>query len=385
MNDKSNHIINPFYTSLKEEISVPTNKIFSKFKRVLLLCNKNGNLFLNNEITQKLINKSTLETMKENFKLQVGSLSLMNNAIHRDRAKIIEKSILEYLNTEKILLENEEIVIPFFDIDGRKLNLYNQLYEANEHFEDITDLMMLYQYFNCKQATLCKKRLSNIINSIHDSDYWAIPNNCKINMTEAFKERTFNFKEPMRSSIKTIIAGKNLQVKDNEIIKIIENFTKYSKNTHYFQNNKNVYRKDAYVDASNAIKSKKQKYYKIDETTLLTKEHVNKIFDLIDEPKVLYDICNAFLLSKQNCHLVLNNENILDKMKDLIRKYLPLYSYIFKYPWLCMVIEEGITKTKTNKDNRYVFTINTANKLPFFPYTYQNITKNPYCTVGRAS
>src|SRR5439155_16062322 len=32
-------------------------------------------------------------------------------------------------------------------------------------------------------------------------------------------------------------------------------------------------------------------------------------------------------------------------------------------------------------DNRYVFDINTANKLPFFPYCSENIHTNPYCVV----
>jgi hypothetical protein len=57
---------------------------------------------------------------------------------------------------------------------------------------------------------------------------------------------------------------------------------------------------------------------------------------------------------------------------------MPLYRYLFGYAWLTFVIEENINRTNTNKNSRYIFDINTANKLPVFPYTVENFKWNPY-------
>lgn len=64
----------------------------------------------------------------------------------------------------------------------------------------------------------------------------------------------------------------------------------------------------------------------------------------------------------------MNNKEILTKVKPLFDKYMPLYKYLIGYAWLSFVIEENINRTNTNKNKRFIFDIETASKLPVFPF-----------------
>jgi hypothetical protein len=170
-------------------------------------------------------------------------------------------------------------------------------------------------------------------------------------------------------------------VADKDIQTVFDKIGNAPKITYDLQN---IYRKPDFTDASTAVKNKKYTLYKIDHFPLnITKNQVNELFETINDEKLLFHTFNAFLLSKTHCHLALNNRTVLDKMQKLFTsKFMAIYNYIFAYAWSCMYMEECIVKTRSLKTNRYVFDIDTANKLPFFPYCPENIHMNSYCSLA---
>ena len=56
------------------------------------------------------------------------------------------------------------------------------------------------------------------------------------------------------------------------------------------------------------------------------------------------------------------------------------FQYVIGYAWLTLYSEECIKKSFITEDDRFVFTINQANKLPYFPILPENnyFRYNPY-------
>jgi hypothetical protein len=77
----------------------------------------------------------------------------------------------------------------------------------------------------------------------------------------------------------------------------------------------------------------------------------------------------------------MNNKQILEQITPLIEKYKHVFKYTIGYTWLNFYLEECLARTKSNKKSRFVFDINTANKLPVFPYIYADLKQNPYITI----
>lgn len=377
-------ILNPFYVSSKNNTTnqISDFDIFTKFKRALVICQKSGcetaitNLSV---IYQKIIKNSDLEELSKYYTLVNVSVKLLKNKFHRTTALIIERPILTIFNNANISLENQEIVIPCLDLKEENIIILNHLSESPNNFNDLITLNVLLKYYNYNSYVNIE-RLSKFCDSVRESDYWINIYHCNINLTNAFQNRTFKYKEQISGEIKAAITGRLSKIQDKDTKNIIEKLT--SKKTDY--NLSNIYRKPIFTDASTALKEKKYKLYKIDNNALnLTKEQVNEIFKSTNDHKLLFHMFNSFLISKTHCHLVLNNKFILDKMQPFFKgKFLAFYQYLFGYPWTCMYFEECIIKTRTTINNRFVFDINTASKLPFFPYCHENIHYNPYCVLN---
>ena len=68
-------------------------------------------------------------------------------------------------------------------------------------------------------------------------------------------------------------------------------------------------------------------------------------------------------------------------MKPLFEKYLPFYRVIMGIAWITLYTEECLIKTKSTIDNRFVFEINNASKLPIFPMCSEDLHLNPYISM----
>jgi hypothetical protein len=105
------------------------------------------------------------------------------------------------------------------------------------------------------------------------------------------------------------------------------------------------------------------------------------MFESTKDERELFNLFNTFVTSKDLCHYALNNSVVLTKMKPLFDKYLPFYRYALGTAWVTLYSEECIFKTKSTVTHRYVFKIDTANKLPYFPMCPEDLHLNPYIAL----
>jgi len=61
-----------------------------------------------------------------------------------------------------------------------------------------------------------------------------------------------------------------------------------------------------------------------------------------------------------------------------MNKYGQLIRYYFGYAWLTMYMEESIKKGYITSNDRFIFDIETASKLPYFPYSITDLHSCPY-------
>ena len=386
--DLENGLIkNQFYVGTNTStVSKMTDvELFSKYKRCIAICLKNGqqaSQLILNGIYQKILKQSEFESLSQYYTLYPVSVRLLKNNLHRQSALLLDRPLLSSFNSSNIALENTEIIVPLFEINEDVVRVYNAMYEPANDFNTLVVSNVLYQYFNADSYKgIILERMARMTHDLKETTYWTNPYFCAINITNAFQARTFKFKEQLEGNLKAVITSKQSGIQDKDAKVILEKITNKAKGYDL----QNIYRKTVFTDASSAVNDTKQKYklYKVEDIPIsITKDQVNDIFKSINDNKIMFNVFNSFLLSKTHCHLVLNNQFVLEKMQPFFKgKFMAFYNYIFAYAWVCMYLEECIVKTRTLKTKRYVFEINTANKLPFFPYFHENIHMNPYCTL----
>lgn len=371
-----NVMLNPFYvdTTGSELYKTNNSEIYRKYDRVVVVSlSKHYNPAHQHMLMQKYINKDDLSSLKESICFHTGPMKMLK--LHKKTATVVERNVLNQLNTNKnIEFNNDEIVVTLFELEESDAKLYvDSLFSNNYDFDSLTKLLLLFLRYNGDiYGDSLKQNISRYINNLSESGYWENSHNCSLNITEVFSKRTF---------ANTIDSESKFQNKTtSELIKkIMEN----SINGDYLQGIDNVYKKANYVDGASATKDKASKFklYRINEQTNYTKDQVTELFHIVTDNRMMYDLFNAFLLSKDHCHLVLNNREVLEIMKPTIKKYMPLYKLLFGYAWICMYTEECVKKTRSNAGDRYVFSIDDAAALPDFPFTMNDIHTSPYISV----
>lgn len=381
------YIYNPFYVgrNTSKVMQMTDLELFSKYKRALAFCLKEGakveqHILL--QIYNTVIKETDIAILTNYFTLIPVSVKLLKNKYHKQTGLLIDRPFLNAFNSKNIMLDNDEIIVPLFELDEKIVQLYSLMYESQYDVNTIIAGGVLYKYFNCDSyRTIITNRLTQILGDLKDSQYWINPYNCNINMTAKFQERRFRIKDIVMPDGKNIIFSDNSKINDKAIKNIFEKINNYDNSFKF----KQIYKKQNYTDVSSVVKvdGSTYKLYRINNDPLIiTREQITELFNSVTDTKLLFGMFNSLLLSKQYCHLVLNNQSVLDKMKPIFdSKLIVLYNYLFGYAWANMYIEECIVKTRTKNTSRYVFDINTANKLPFFPYCEENIIANPYCVL----
>ena len=145
------------------------------------------------------------------------------------------------------------------------------------------------------------------------------------------------------------------------------------------------YNRTAFVDPSTFIMNKKDGGRRTFYTSLVDSTYNNDniiaLFSQISDEKVKYDLMNNLLVSKEYCHLLINNKTLLENLKPMFDKYKNVFKYTFGYAWLTFYLEECVTRTKSSKKSRFSYDIDTASKLPVFPYIHSQLKQNPYITI----
>jgi hypothetical protein len=379
------NIVNPFFVSTQNE-GMKMEDIYDNYESVYVLCLKNdrdtnGHLDMTH-LNRRNVTLDILKSYRDHLTLVEAPLRLLKNPIHKRSMVIVNQEHLALFNHYGYDMNIDEIVIMIPELTEQKLHEYVKLYEGPFKLSDVISAKVLYNYFNCvTYRYVVQKNMSKIVQNISETDYWSDSYNCQLNMNEPFMNRRFKYFEPLNDKIKAIT-----NTRKDEDTKLFTKLTNIDLDkTNYLQF---IYRKDVYVDASVAAKSEKRRLYTVEndleENTninTVTKNQVTEWFDMIIDKKERYDLFNALLISKKYTHLVVNNQHVLDIMKPTINKYMPLYRYLFGYAWLTLYMEECIVKTRTDVNRRYVFDLDTASKLPVFPYCPEDPHLNPYISM----
>ena len=402
------YIKNPFYLQNGESAlsNIEEKDLYSNYKKVYILCTSNNykndckNVSLTSidqeiilKFFEKYITFDDIKSFGKYFTIIEGSSKMLKNKEHFSNAVLIDTNtdfnILDYFNHNRYLFENmNEIVIPIIELTEHFANIYKEQYKSKENDASIIQSLMLDIYYNRDGYNPNYSSISKKITEIKESDFWCQSHNCNFTINTHFLNRKFDYNGATESYVKAFVKAHSLEnQQNNDVKKVIDKLDKEGvKDINYLDH---IYRKEIYVDAMDALKDNKKRTYfatpneKIEQSMFNTKS-VTEIFNSLDiklHKKQLYDIFNTLLVSKEYCHLVLNNILVLEKMKPIIDQYYHLYRYLFGYAWMCFYTEECIFKTKTTENNRYVFDIDTVNKLPIFPVIAKDLHLNPYLTI----
>jgi hypothetical protein len=378
-------IKNPFYMGLNYE-PIDIKNIYSTYNRILILCLKNETVEYNFDMKlfNNMITYQQLQDQNKYLTLINGNMKLLKNNDHHRKIIIIAKKYLKPFN-DNLNLNETELILFMPDLNKKKLHNYIDLYAGSNNFNDISDNLSVLDYYTGLDNPYIKMKLSHKFQQSSDSDYWSNPYNCKINFTNEFVRRHFRKTHDVRNNRK--IAALALSTKKlNSSNMFLVNSSKKIKNNinnindHY---EKILTLKKKYSDVSYSLSTKNnyKLYYVQKNIVNISNELVVNLLNNMKSNKLKFNFFNMILSSKKHCHLAINNESALKLMHPIISSAAPFYKYLFGYAWINMYLEECIVKTYATPNSRFVFNINTANKLPYFPNSTENLDDNPYLPV----
>jgi len=189
------------------------------------------------------------------------------------------------------------------------------------------------------------QHLMKDLSNNYDVCYWRNINKCQINITTPWLLRDINFSDAKEINVNT---RTQLNNKCNDYLQDIIN-------------------KQRYVDASAGIKTHRHNLYYIDEpSNLPINMMINKL--LIENSfstKNKLELVSNCLISKKYCHILLKDPQIT----QFIQNNMNVLSNKYAYAWLMMYLEEGILKSRIKEEDRCIFTLEQATKLPYERYS----------------
>jgi hypothetical protein len=371
-------IKNPFFVDFKG--GNLKGEYYITHKNVYVLCLKDDvtdsreKLF---QIYNKYIDGSFLQVIRQNFMLVSTSNMLLYNKTIQNNAILVDKQDLISVFGENRVYNNSEIIVLMCE------HLYSNVISFISLFSqcslgEFVDIFNHIRFYNDSKLYSTKRQINNYIERININTYWSKKKSCNVNITDHF--------------VNTIIdLGKYKDQDNGANIDYIDDMIKDTQKNNWKTNKKDIYKIKYYPHVlyktpdndSDKLESKTNASTKpfISCQSEVTKENLRDIINIITDEEILYTLVNSLLISKQYCHLVINDSFVLDKIKFLFVKYKPFYKYILGYTFLTLYLESLIIKTKSTKEHRYVFTIDVANKLPKYPVVLSDIRQNPYLTI----
>lgn len=379
---------NPFFVDATYgDIDVLSQKeLYQLYPKVYGLCLKESyshtkeDKKMIRELFSEKVSESTFQKCSNLLVLKECSHKLIRNKTHKAAAVLVDKDKLSKFNHDKLELSDTILVVPFLQLTESNLRFYNSLYQDRSTLNDFIQALVLSNYYNCDSYKMViQPKIQDLALQSKETCYWMQKYNCLLNMTERFMNRNFDLKHVLKARHKLNALANSISNNDTEIKKYIQMLERNKSPVNYldFLNDK-----VSYIDISSAIEKKGRKlYYPPKEAPQFTEDHLMELFNSFDNEKDTYTLYNSLLLSKDLCHFALNSEKVMDKVKPLINKMLPLYRYLFGYAWQCMLLDEAVIRTNVKNSDRYVFTLDTARNLPFFPFNNDNLNMNPYTPV----
>lgn len=379
--------INPFFVPYTgSDIKyTKTNILADDYKHVYILCLavdyindvhniSKINLFREpNTLNAELIAQSKLVTLLQ------APFRIVNIHNIRNGLCIIGSELLRHFNLNCYQLNQKELVYCMLEtrepIVKRWLESYNQ-----GSLDQFVEQKVFTSYYKIDDDIASSYVLS-LISRESDFKYWQESSNCKLTKDYKFANRKFNlhFKKGWNLPLDKI---------EKELEKLMTNFkenkTKYVNPgypTEIIDTHKSSPKPNILVNTKD-IKKDVRSYFELTKPSdlILQKEMIIELLvsHSLKEKEKLHLLSNL-LISKKYCHYAFDR-NVLEVNSSLFDKYRPLFRYLMGYAWVSLYTEESIKKRRTVESDRHIFDIETASKLPIFPYSSNTPYLNPYFT-----
>jgi hypothetical protein len=365
-------IINNKYVKL---IDLTQKEFYYNFTRVFAICLKN-NCTIDNKFYSEVISTDDLSNFIKNLELVECDMKLLLNPVHKSQAILIDNYYLKLFNNN-ISYDEKELIIPLINISKDTYDIYSKQWSGLFNPKDYFAIKIANKFYQNPYPNI--NNITEILKNSDSSNYWTKKYNVKLNISNKFINRGFNLSLSQRIND---IKLKNVLEELNDMPKEGDAYLSY------------IYRKAMYVDISSVIKKNGYSLYKIDDDIDISESDIKYILCNTTSEYELYTLTMSLLISKKYCHLVINNPEYLYRLcnwknsweennTNLIEKYVSAFQYAMGYSWLSLYTEECIKKTRITNEDRFVFTIDQASKLPFFPISMNNdeYRFNPYISL----
>lgn len=251
-------------------------------------------------------------------------------------------------------------VLMMTELDEKKLNTYLEIYEDTG--DNLNKFIEFFTIISYNQISLekfkIKKKLNQLLSSL--SEYWEDPAHCHYTLTDKFNKRKFN--------------NINYNNFDKNIIKNINS------NFEINWNSREINYLNDIIKFNDWKEMCVTKYY-VPTKSEFTSDEIIQVYKRLSTEYLKYMFVSNMLVSPSHCHLILNNKQFLELSKPLFDKYKLMFKYLIGYAWITLKNEEYHIYHKMKDVDRIVFDIDTAELLPTFPFSYDDINQNPYACL----
>lgn len=391
---------NPFYISNIENGNISCMSYQDTKKNYkhcyLLVSKKNDDIdeSLISLIFDKSIDASIATELFSKFELIKAPITLMYSFNMKKKANIVSGDFLDkYFKYHQF--DVDEIVIPFYELTNTSCQMLVNMCKTTTTLDNIKQTLAMITYYKNNNRTFDDK-ICNMIMDLDSTKFWQNPNNCQLNLDKIFASRFMTYNCVKLDKINVFNDAIDDDSEFDNINDLIVEFNNAMKEENYMpadMDTQDVYqakKKNNYTTIKTVLdEATKRTFYSTNDHNTEYSYSKDEIADLIDfikdnesdNHKIRYYLLNTLLVSKEYCHLILNNKRVLSSCSDLFEKYKPLYIYLIGYAWITFYIEENLTYTRSSKNDRFSFDIETANLLPMFPFSFENIYVNPYFSM----
>lgn len=362
---------NPFYISLScnNGTELNFNELKIEFKYVYFIAkyeNKNVDIdiFYKSDSIVNYLSKQNVILYQIPFSM-INYIKLKKNLI------IVDKVHLDLFNKFNYSLNDRELVFLMVDCDYKLIQQWYSTINCN-NIDDYLKMKIFTNYYGLSDSSNIDNLLF-LLQKLSNSDYWKNEKNLNLSIADKFSMRRFNIKFKTEWNLDT----NTFNEKFNELLKQLPQDQSYS-----------FIDKIGNTSIKNNIVNKKNDFIKsfYDITNNFNEINENEVENLIcssltSEKEKLMISC-ILLISKDYFHIILKNINIMNRLKDIIEKYKPLYRYVLSYAWQCLAQEEKICKTNITQESRHVFTLEQASILPKFYFNHNDARKHPYYSLN---
>lgn len=331
-------------------IEIKPYNIGKFYKEVYILAKKN-NYIIPIEFYNLMVDETIYKQVLSNLIIYKVSISILKNSKYFDKIVLLSNTDIEQYNVFNYTLGIKNIILPILNINFSDLVIYLDQYNQNLSIDNIYKLIIMNNYLGSGKKVL----YYNKFDTMKESLYWTLDENCSSSLNYIFASRKIYFNTSRLSNRQTA----------NDLSSILK-----SQNQEDYIGD--LTNKKEYIDISSLNN------YIIGNKPNISYDEFNKLFMTLDN-KDQYFLFTNCMISKEYVHLVINNKLILKKMLPTINIF--VLKYLLSYSWIMLYYEECITGSNAKITDTFVFDIETASLLPVFPFIHSSPNENPYMPI----